>query len=157
MKNTKLLTILMIIFLVIPITSAIYIGEATSEPTIITLTIGTIEDDEDNNNDNPKDIPDNRFSQPEAQRIVEEQIESDLREVTYSDWICINNKLQREIKSLNHIKYEYGQTCGFEIPNESVEKTETNIHKLFFTINLLLVIFIILSLILIITIVLTKN
>jgi hypothetical protein len=151
MEKTKLLSTLAILFLVMPIISAIYVGEATSEPTIITLTIGEPEDNDDSDND-ANNIQNNRFSQLEAQRIADESIEANLRQVTYSDWICINHKLQRTITTLNHVEYEYGQLCNIPETNE-----EVNVNNLFIALNILLIIFIALSIILIIAIVLTRN
>ncbi len=121
---------MMIIFLVTPLTSAIYIGEAESEPTIITLTI--VESGEEN--ENPQT--------PNKHNIIkneDEEFEKNLREVKYSEWSCINNRLQRTISSLNHVDYEYGQVCGFEI-----SKTKSNEGMLFFILSLFLILFILL-------------
>ena len=149
MEKAKLFasTILTLI-LIMPLASAIFVGEATSEPTRITLTIGESKDDEQK-----PEIRVDRFSQIEAQKQADETIEEELRQVTYSDWNCVNGRLQRTIISLGHTEYEYGQACGQEISNEP----EVNVTKLFLALNILLIVFIILSLILIATIALNKH
>ena len=99
MKKTSILPLLALtLVLIMPLTSAIYIGEAESESTNIVL---TIEEPSQNGNEE-LDIEDNRYSQKEAIRKLDEEYESKLYEVKYGKWKCINNKLQRTITILNH-------------------------------------------------------
>jgi len=129
--TSKFLTLfLIVIFLVTPLTSAIYIGEAESEPTIITLTITESGPENENpHNPNNSDIIKNE----------DEEFEKSLREIKYSEWSCINNRLQRTKTSLNHVEYEYGQACGFEL-----SKTKSNEGIFFFILCLFLILFILL-------------
>lgn len=147
MENTKLFALtIFILIAIIPLASAIYVGQATSEPTTITFTT-TI-----NNDDNTNKIENNRYSQLEAQRQADERIEAELREVTYTEWICINNKLQREITTLGHTETEYGQFCNIPENNQ-----EPNVQNLFIVLSIMLTVFIVLSLLLIIAIVMIKD
>jgi len=129
--TSKFLTLfLIVIFLVTPLTSAIYIGEAESEPTIITLTIAESGPENENpHNPNNRDIIKNG----------DEEFEKSLREIKYSEWSCVNNRLQRTKTSLNHVEYEYGQVCGFEL-----NKTKSNEGLFFFILCLFLILFILL-------------
>ena len=151
MKKIKILSLIALFLIVLmPLSSAIYIGEAESEPTEIMLTITEqpIEDDEELN------IEENRHSQKEAIRKLDEEYESELREIKYEKWKCINNKLQRIITSLNHEEIEYGKICGVEEENH-INK-ETNFNKLLIVISIILSIFILLTLVLISLIMLNK-
>jgi Flp pilus assembly protein TadB len=143
-KTVSLILAFITLVAIMPLASAIYMGEATSEPTIITLTIvepeETIEEEEEYEHKNPQ-----------RQRALEDQeYESTLREVKFGEWSCINNQIQRTITSFNHVEYEVGSKCGFE---DQINSQETNnFNKLFLTISILLGVFIVLALLLIISI-----
>jgi hypothetical protein len=150
MEKTRLFILsALILITIMPLTSAIFVGQATSEPTIIDLfqSAETSEDD----SDNTRDVPENRHSQLNAQREAEEKIEAELREVSYTDWICVTNKLQRTKTTLGHTNYEYGQAC-----NITPEENQPNTNKFLTILSIFLGIFIILALILIILILVTK-
>ena len=46
--------------------------------------------------------------------------EDELRGISYGEWICINNKLQRSVIQYNLENVEYGQPCGYVL--ESTDK-----------------------------------
>ena len=149
MEKTRLFILsALILIAIMPLTSAIFIGQATSEPTIIELFQST---ETSGDSDNTRDIPENRHSQINAQKEADEKIEAKLREVTYTNWVCVTNKLQRTRTTLNHLEYEYGQAC-----NIAPEENQPNTNKFLTILSIFLGIFIILALILIILILVTK-
>ena len=125
MELSKVLSTFIVIFLLIPIASAIYIGEAESEPSMITL---TIEEEKPPINE-----------ERNGHDVVEDNIndkEDDLHEVAYSDWICINHRFQRTITLLNRVEYEYGQACSI---NEENTSAKSGINGYLLILNILLI------------------
>ena len=135
---------LLTLITILPLTSAIFVGEATSEPTIIQFTISEPTTQEQ------KPTQGNRHSQIQAQINLDESIEAELREVTYSDWTCINNRIQRTRTTLNNIEYEYGQACNI------AQSEHTNTNNILTILTIFLAIFILLTLILIVLILIIK-
>ena len=43
-------------------------------------------------------------------------------EIFYGEWICVNNRLQRQVWTDGIVSIEYGRACGFEITPEVEEK-----------------------------------
>lgn len=146
----KTLSIILTLMIILPLTSAIYVGEAYSEPTRITFSIGEPNTNDPNDDDNDRrDRPNPR----DLQRIADDAYESELRQTTYGDWYCINNQLRRSVSTLDHTNYEYGQSCGYVIeqyPNQ-------NGILIFWSLTIFLGILIIITLISIMVTVAGKN
>ncbi|MEM3074415.1 MAG: hypothetical protein QW727_00510 [Candidatus Pacearchaeota archaeon] len=143
MKKSKYLFIeaLIILIVMLPISSAIFVGEAESLPTFVAFTMTQSEPGEIVN----PDIKPNRHSQIKEVLEKDEEYENELLEVKYGEWNCVNNRLMRTKTSLNNIKYEYAGICGFKISSEAegLKNTET----LFMLVNIFLIIFITLTII----------
>ncbi len=75
------------------------------------------------------------------------EYEEGLYNPLYGDWVCVNNKLQRDIL-INNVLFdvEYGQVCGLELP--PTEKNDLKI-RLFWLLALIFFILILIVLILI--------
>ncbi len=83
------------------------------------------------------------FSNFESDKTYEDQ----LREISYGEWTCINNRLQRSVKQYNLENIEYGQPCGFVLGSES---NKVSMNQVFwYLIIIILVILILIAIVMI--------
>ncbi|MBI2628842.1 hypothetical protein HYW74_02055 [Candidatus Pacearchaeota archaeon] len=68
---------------------------------------------------------DNNFNQVDEDNAFEEQI-IQTNQPRYSEWTCINNKLQRIITINNLDSIEYGGVCGLELTSGKKAKLSSN-------------------------------
>ena len=83
------------------------------------------------------------FSNFESDKTYEDE----LRGISYGEWMCINNKLQRSVIQYNSENIEYGQPCGFVLDNES---NKVSMNAIFwYLIIIILVILILIAIVII--------
>jgi len=136
---TFILSILILALLIVsPTASAItwiYGGYQDSTSTFFNIVPDSGDDDDDSIE--CKDIND------EQARL--DNLERDKHQTTYSDWSCINNKLQRTVTKYGNTEIQYGQACGFEL-----DATETPQLSSAYILALILLILIIITVLLIV-------
>lgn len=155
--NTKILIAIAIIILIssliVPFISAktlVWTQYSDSTSTEFTISqpepVTPVDDNDDGTHDTP-DCPPNAEHpfNPVRQDI---NLEQETRQITYGDWTCINNKLQRTATQNDLTEIEYGGLCGIELDASEKPKTLTAVIPYIFGVLILLTLIAIVGLLL---------